>query len=345
MLTYEILVLSIASISILCILFLLLVYLMFRKAIDISKRTIIEKQKEKYHSFIFMRLMEGNYSRGLTPRTNLQKIAIEELLNQLTKLLEGEQEKRRLNELAVLYLADHYRKRLKSRKWSVRMNALYHIEDFKIKSLNKEIFNLIEKKKVSQEEIIHTLRILASFQFASIPKLLSDRFDDLSEYEYRNILIRLDRDLFEQFLLGFHRFQKQLQNALLDVIAVKKELIYVSFTEKIFFAYSGEVKLRAMKALAELGYVKNIDPFLDLLLSPKWEERMVTAKLFGALKETKSLPKLIELMHDNMWWVRSQAGQAIAQFPNGKEILHNILETSKDPFARDMAWEWLHKGV
>lgn len=62
-------------------------------------------------------------------------------------------------------------------------------------------------------------------------------------------------------------------------------------------------------------------------------------------KGKSAIPRLIELMHDRTWWVRSQATQAIIQFTNGKEILRTILESSKDTFAKDMAWEWLHKGV
>jgi len=72
---------------------------------------------------------------------------------------------------------------------------------------------------------------------------------------------------------------------------------------------------------------------------------MVAAKLIGSLKEERGIQRLIELLHDQSWWVRSQAGQAIDQFTNGKEILRSVFETSNDVFAKDMAWEWLHKGV
>lgn len=345
MLNNELFILSIITLSFLGLLAILLVYLMVRKAIDIKKRREIEVYKDHARPLIFMMLTEESYSRELTVETVIHQKAIEELLSKFVKILEGEQEKQRLTGLATLYLTDYYQKRLKSNRWSYRMNALYHIEDFNMSVLLPEIVKLTKKTRVTHEELVHVLRILASFQYLKINDLLTTRFFYLSEYEYRNILIRLEQDKFDRFVLKFHKSNHSLQKAILDVISIKKDLNYLSFTENIFSIYSGEVKLRALKALAEIGYVKQIEPYLELLYSPIWQERMMTAKLVGAIKEDKGIRRLIELLHDQTWWVRFQAGQAICQFPNGKDILQRVLETSKDSFAKDMAWEWLHKGV
>jgi HEAT repeat protein len=340
----EILFLGLITAVIVIILFVMLIYLIIRKMIDIHNKRLIQQQKEKYESYLYTNLFEGTYTRGLVPSTDIQKAAVEELLSRYGKMLEGDQEKSRLAELAELYLSEYYQKRLKSKKWSNRMNALYNIEDFHLTNLLNDVLLLL-KKRSSEEEVVHVLRILSSFQYRHLFEMLTKQYSSFSEYEYRNILIRLEKEPFDQFVLGFKKCQLNLQNAVLEVIGVKKELRYSLFLEKVFLSYSGETKIRALKALAELGYVKHIDRYLDLLVSPKWEERMISAKLFGALQETSCIPQLINLLHDQIWWVRSQAGQAIARFPNGKQILQNVFETSKDPFAKDMAWEWLHKGV
>jgi hypothetical protein len=345
MLKNELFFLTLLTMSILGLLVLLLVYLTIRKAVDIKNRKIMDQYIEKYQSVLFIMLTDGSYSRGMNPATVLEQKAIEEILNRYSKVLEGEDEKERLSELASMYLADYYRKRLKSKRWSQRMNTLYHIEDFKINLLNDEIFMLTKKKRITHEELIHILGILALFHHKNIFEMLTIHYNFLSEFEYRYILIRLEQPQFEQFILHFHKSSPPLQKAILDVISIKRETNYLSFLENIFSSYKGEIKLRALKALSVIGYVKNPDPYLDLLYSAKWEERMVAAKLVGSLKEVKGISRLIELLHDQMWWVRSQAGQAICQFPNGHEILQEVLETSNDPFAKDMAWEWLHKGV
>lgn len=183
---------------------------MVRKAIDIRKRSLIDKQKEKYHPFIFLNLMDGIYTRELIPKTEIQKIAVAELLSHYGKILSGEQEISRLKELAEYYLADYYSKHLKSRKWSMRMNALYHIEDLGIKSLLKDVNTLLNKRNISEEEVIHILKIFASFQVLNVFELLTYSYTKFSEYVYRNILIRIGKGLFDQFVLGFHQCHQQL---------------------------------------------------------------------------------------------------------------------------------------
>ena len=345
MLHNELFYLAILTLTFSGLLVILLTYLIIRKAFVIKKRRTIETYKQRYNSVIFKLLTDGGYSRELNPQNNQQLKAIEEMLSRYANVLEGEQEKKALSELASLYLKDYYRKRLQSKRWSRRMNVLYHIEDFHIRPLLKDVYKMVKKKGLSYEETVHILRILASFQFEDILGLLTKDFSNLSEFEYRSIVIRLEQKQMDQFVLSFHKLQTSLQMALLDVLSIKKELSYQYFIEKVFLNYTGEIKLRALKALASIGVVKDIDLYLDLMDSDKWQERMLAAKLIGSLKEEKGIPRLMELLHDRSWWVRHQAGQSISQFSNGKEILTRILETTKDPFAKDMAWEWIHKGV
>ncbi|PFP30319.1 hypothetical protein COJ96_06305 [Bacillus sp. AFS073361] len=345
MMKNELFFLTILTITILGLLLVLLIYLTIRKALEIKKRKAIEQYIENNNTKLFTMLIEGGYSRGLNPKSVLEQKAIEELLSRYSKILEGEEEKSRLTELASMYLLERYRKQLNSKRWSKRMNTLYHIEDFKLTLLNDEIYMLTKKKKLSHAELIHSLRILALFQHESLFDLLITRYQNFSEFEYRTILVHLEQKQFEKFILHFHKSSQPLQKAILEVISIKKELNYLPFLENIFSVYKGEIRLRALKALSNVGNVKNTDPYLELLYSSKWEERMIAAKLIGSLKEVRGISRLIELLHDQMWWVRSQAGEAICQFPNGHQILQEVLETSKDVFAKDMAWEWLHKGV
>lgn len=346
MINQEVIFLSTITLSLLSLLFLLLLYLLTRKFYDIKKRRKIENYKNKIYPKVLSIIAEGDLVRGISfEKKALKQKAIEELLSKYVKILEGEEEKKRLSELATLWLEDYYRKRLKSKRWSQRMNALYHIEDFHMVKLIDDVVLLTSKKNITHQETIHILRILASFQFSGLKDLLPNQYHYLSRYDYRSILTRLEHGLFDQFVLTFHKSPTPFKYAILDVISVKRAKEYRVFTENVFSTYQGELKLRALKALAEIGYVKDIEPCLEMLHSSKWQERMMAAKLIGSIKEEKGIPRLIELLHDQTWWVRSQAGQSIRQFPNGKAILQKVLETSKDAYARDMAWDWLHKGV
>ncbi|WP_043931425.1 HEAT repeat domain-containing protein [Bacillus sp. EB01] len=341
----ELYYLSVLTAVFIGILFFILLYLSVRKWSANKKRRQIEDFKESYNPLLFEYITTGEISRKLVPRTDIEKKAVEEILARYTEILEGEEERKNLTKLACLYLTDYYRDRLKSRKWSSRMNALYYIEDFKMDSLLKDIFTLLGKKRTSREELIHSLRILASFQFINLYDYLNKRYTFLSEFECRNILLRLENDHFDQFTLGFHQARKELQYAVLDVIGVKKDIRQLRFLESMYKKYNGEIRLRALKAIGSIGYVNQLDDYLPLVHSQKWEERMMAARLIGTMKDENAIGHLNGLIHDRSWWVRSQAGQALSKFPNGKALLQEIIETTEDPFAKDMAMEWVNKGV
>ncbi|WP_316572468.1 HEAT repeat domain-containing protein [Neobacillus sp. YIM B06451] len=341
----ELYALSILTSLLIGTLFLLLLYLAIRKIVAKKKREQVNEYKEKYNPYLFEYITEGTISRKLVPRSGVEKKAVEELLAKYAEILEAGEERKNLSDLAVLHLTDYYRGRLKSRKWSSRMNALYYIENFKMGTLLKDLFSMLVQKRTSRDELIHILRILANFQFINLYEYLNRKFSFLSEFECRNILIRLEDGHFDQFTLGFHQARVELQHAVLDVIGVKKDIRYLPFLESIFQSYSGESRLRALKAIASIGYVNNLDDYLPLAYSTRWEERMLTARIIGSMRDEKGIASLIELMHDRTWWVRSQAGQALAKFPGGSAILKGIVDTTTDQFARDMAIEWIHKGV
>lgn len=343
MLSKGIVILIWATIIISIMLFVLLSYLIIRKSIEIRTRKLIDKNKEKLNPHIFSHLYDGSISRFLITDSIIKLKAVEELLKKYTEILEGEGELRNLTALAELHLGEYYRVNLTSSNWSKRMNALYHIEDFQMTDLKPDVLKLVNKTTSTKDELVVGLRILAAFQHQGLYELLKDK-NHLSEFEYRNIFIRLNEEGLEPFIFNFHKSHHELQYAILEVMSVKKELRYVAFVESISENYSGEVRIRALKTLASIGYVKDVEKYMPLSKSSKWQERMVAAKLFGSLKDQAYITLLIDLLHDPVWWVRSQAGQSLMMFSNGKDLLQNVLRTSEDSFARDMAWEWINKG-
>lgn len=341
----EIWVLTIASSFLLAVLLFLLFYLIIRKALENQSRKQMENQKKRMSPLLLTFLTEGELSRELKPETKLKERALEELLTHYADLLEGVEEKQYLTVLAELHLAHYYRRSLKSIRWSRRMNALFHIEDFNMKMMQDDLVAIVETTKASKEELVLLLRILAAFHYENLPHLLINKWSHLTEYDYRTILYRLDGDSLEPFILEFNKCSEQLKFAIIEVISLKKEVKYVRFLEHIFSVNERELRLRSLKAIASIGYVSTLRPYLSLATSSIWQERMMAAKLFGNMKDRELIGQLSVLLGDSSWWVRFQAGQSIMMFSDGKEILHDIYQTSKDSFARDMAWEWMNKGV
>ncbi|AGX03145.1 MULTISPECIES: HEAT repeat domain-containing protein [Bacillaceae] len=340
----ELFVLAAAALSITGILTVILVYLVIRKAFEITARRKVEDWKQKLNLPLFSFLYEGKQLEEAALADRASLLAAEELLGHYADILEGEQEKENLSFFAESYLRGHYAKGLQSRKWSTRINSLYHIEDFHLKSLEGEVLRIAESGGSSTSEKVQAFKILADFQSENLFMLLDSRSLPFSEFDLRNILIRLDDKGFGRFVEGFRTSPERLQFAVLDVIAVNKQLGYLRFVEEVFMSEAGEMRLRALKALASIGYTEDIAPYEELAESSSWQERMLAAKLFGSLKDEGLLPRLAEMLHDSSWYVRSQAGQSILAFSKGKEILQKVIDSSHDPYARDMAWEWMQKG-
>lgn len=327
------------------LLIMLLIYLIGRKAMEIRLRKNIEHLKERMNEKMLHSILTGDVLRALQGDSAARKMAIQELLSHYSEVLEGTEEKTNLNRIAESMLAHHYRRNLRSMKWSTRMNALYHIDAFEMHSLKADILRLLSQKKTTKEEEIKALSIMAHLQSAEIYDLLTGKYKELSYLEYRSILSRLGNDRFDLFVLGYHACQHQLKIAILDLAGLKKELKYLNFTESVFSVSSGEEKVRALKAVVSIGHVRRLEQYLPLLHSVNWEERMLAARLAGVMKVEPALPELVQLLKDPSWWVRSQAGQSITMFPKGRKILKEVIADSEDTFARDMAWEWLNKGV
>ncbi|RLQ96139.1 HEAT repeat domain-containing protein [Falsibacillus albus] len=333
-----------AAVVILAILSVLLLYLIIRKYMENKTMRKIEIEKDRMNPLLYTYISEGNITRELSTESLVKKRAIENLLRKYSEILVDVQAKLRIEEMAQCHLSTYYVKELNSRQWSKRMNALYHIEDFKLTSLQQPVMHCLQKNNAAKEEKFVCLRILAAFQMNGIHDMLTNEYTNLSDFEYRSILMKLNENHFEFFIAGFHRMDANLQYAVLEVMGVKKEINYVPFLESVFQANKGELRLRALKALASIGYVKDPDKYSFLSRSESWQERMMAAKLFGVVKEESFLTALKDLLHDRSWYVRSQAGQAMTLIPKGYQLLHQILENSEDPFARDMAWEWINKG-
>jgi hypothetical protein len=327
------------------ILLILLIYLITRKAIENRQRRRIDKCKLRMNEKMLHSILTGEFLRSLQADSKVKKAAMEELLSHYAEILEGTEEKINLNRLAESRLITHYRKNLGSIKWSTRMNALFHIEAFSMEGLREDISMMLNRRRITKEEKIRILTILAQLQSSKMYELLTVNYANLSYLEYRNILSRLKNDGFDQFVLGYHACPRELKFAIMDLTGLKKDLHYLNFAESVFSVSSGEERVRALKATVSIGHVRKFERYLPLFQSVNWEERMLAARLAGVMKAEETIPHLVDLLQDSSWWVRSQAGQSITMFPQGKKILEDVMNASSDSFARDMAWEWINKGV
>ncbi|WP_409298349.1 hypothetical protein V1498_08885 [Peribacillus sp. SCS-26] len=341
----EIAILTAAALFITIILSILLLYLVIRKTRENWMRRKVDKYKEELNPAVLDVLLTGQNLEGIKTDSNIEKRALEESLSSYASVLEGSGVKENITSIAEFHLSRDYSRKLKSMHWSRRMNSLYHIDLFRLKALEEDVLFLLKKKISSDAEKNYSLRILASFGHEEAAARLMEAGRTLPQFEYRNILSRLPVFLFERLMDSFEKCPQPLQNALLDSIGMQKKLDYTGFLEQAIDIHSGETRIRAFKALVNIGYVSDVTHYLPYAASSEWQERMLAARLFGVVRDGSLLSVLSGLLRDSSWWVRFQAGGAIKQYPQGDDLLLSIYQNDSDPFARDMAWEWMNKGA
>jgi hypothetical protein len=342
--TNEVTILAFSTIFILILLVLILLYLIIRKTKENRESFNIKARKDEIGLALFESISQGKvYDLPNIDRHFLK--AIEELLKDYSDTLVGTAERHSLSAIADRYLSEGYRKVLKGRSWSKRINALYHIEDFHLHQLTGDVRDLLQSHSITKEEVVISIRFLAAMdRFEEIFEFVAKKYTDLTDYDYRSILFKLDEDSFRMLAERFSECHSTLQWSILEIISIRKELSYLSFVETVFHTYKGETRIRALKAIASIGFTTDMEQFFPLIESNEWQERMLVAKLISFFPSESSYTILETLIHDRNWWVRSQAAQSFTKLPKGKEQLKQLMESSQDPYARDIAAEWLQKG-
>lgn len=330
----------------LSLLTLLLVYLMIRKARENTRRAKIELFKEKHRDQMFAYIYKNKTTRMLVPDNEIKLRALEELLGDFANVLTGEQAEQNITRFATEHFVEYYRKNLSSRRWSQRMNTLYMIEEFNLSLLMPEVVVLYESKKVTKAEESQILQLMSKFDYPELLEKVQNPKFALSEFTYRSIFNKMTSSTLEYTIAKYHQLPYHLQLPLLDIIGVKNLIHKGSFLAKLLRTSSGkdETKIRILKVIADIGYSLPNEIVENYMHSSNWAIRMMAAKVCGTLREEALIPYLKKLLIDENFSVRTQAAKSLLLYPNGKTVLEEIIQTTDDMYARDMAIDWLERG-
>ncbi len=319
---------------------------MIRKAIENNQRAKIDRYKEKHRDQMFSYIYKNNITRMLVPDNETKLRALEELLGDFANVLTGEQAEQNITLFATEHFVENYRKNLKSRRWSLRMNTLYMIEEFNLSMLMPEVIELYQSKKVTKAEESQILQLMSRFDYPELLDSVLNPLFTMSEFTYRSVFNKMSPSTLEYTIAKFHQLPYHLQLPLIDIIGVKNLVHKGLFLEKLLRASSvkDETKIRVLKAIAEIGYPLERSLVVSFLRSSNWAVRMMAAKVAGMLREDALIHDLKLLIIDQHFSVRTQAAKSLLLYPNGKVLLEEIIQNTDDIYARDMAIDWLERG-
>src|SRR5262249_47700842 len=102
-----------------------------------------------------------------------------------------------------------------------------------------------------------------------------------------------------------------------------------------------EVRIAACQALAASGDPACLEALTERLDDGAWQVRARAALLLGKASCAAAAGRLRSALEDRAWWVRYNAGQALARLGEEGAAALQVALGSTDPFARDMAAQWL----
>ncbi|WP_226669511.1 HEAT repeat domain-containing protein [Metabacillus litoralis] len=325
------------------ILLSLFIYLMIEKYINNQSRKKINELKETYRLDMFHFLQTGKDDE-LSPVGSSEKfIAFLELLSEYANVLDSMDVKQKISEYAKKYFTNHIKKELKKRRWSLRMNALYMIEDFHMDHLNSSLHELYNKKNLTIAEKAQILRMFAKFNDNRLTSYLQKSDPGLSDFSILTILSIMNEDNFEILVEDFVNLDKRTQFMIIDTIGKEQLIQYHPLLAKLLESNEEEMRIRALKAYSNMGAPIDKTQLAEFFSFESWQVRMMAAKVAGTQKLTNYKGKLIELLSDQEYVVRAEAAKAIIQFKDGFDILKQVIDETEDDFARDMALEWHEK--
>ncbi|WP_212933434.1 HEAT repeat domain-containing protein [Robertmurraya siralis] len=325
------------------LLLVVIAYLMLKRGLEVSrnkkKMKYIETKQKEWYSYL---IEDREPSSTLIPNNESEVKAVEEIFSSYLYNISDSEILAKIKLFSNNYFKEYYRSRIRSHRWSTRMNALYHIFDFQMDELVEECEQL-EIKKLTLQEQVQLLKIYSiCHKEVFITKLLQCP-TTLTEYEYKKVLYRLDPTVLEQLIVRMDDLPLECQYSLIDILGVKREPQYLSFLESCLHNDDAEIRIRTLKAIFEIGIITDLDKYLPFITSQIWEERLMMAKLLGALPISITSSYLQELLEDENWWVRTQAAKSIGRNKDGKIVLQSYINSSNDRYAIEMANQVLGK--
>lgn len=269
-------------------------------------------------------------------------VVLERLLNGYVSVTKGGVASPLVAKLSEDFLSGQYAKQLLRKNWAVRMNTLYFIEDFHMKSLQPVLKEKLGKSSQLDQETQQLIRTLASLDDASTISVLA-RYPDAPVRLYTDVLKRLEeRTRLEELdaALRNETHNKALKHAAISYIGMYGLTEFLPRIENELEAHEGEVRIQALKAILHLQYLTDPGLLLPFFRSSSWAERMYASRIAGRLQLSRFKEVLSTMLGDPVWWVRYSAAEALVQFSDGDILLAHLSADHPDRFARDMAAQW-----
>ncbi len=323
----------------------LIVYLMRKRRNEVIKNRQMDRYIKRSEALWYHYLLEdGPFIKKLVPKRKSEIAAVEKILLSYLKNISNEMVQLKIHSFAKSFLQVHYQKELSSKSWSRRVNAMYRTADFRLEELVR-VCEQREKHMKSSEERFQLLRLKSIFWPDNFLQLIQSSNVVVSESQYKQLFMYLDEEMLVSMLEQIHSLQESAQYALIETFSIRNNMKIVEKLERLVADEKAEIRIRALKTLEKIGILTQLDPYIPFVYSTLWEERLMAAKILGHVPLRYTYDYLEALLQDENWWVRVQAANSIVEGQEGVEKLSEFIQTTNDPYAKDMANEVMKRKL
>jgi len=280
----------------------------------------------------------------------LRNEALQQALYRRSGVFRGKTEQRDVSRFAERHLTDFYRRQLRSRSRGRRLATLRYMEQLKMSTLLQETADIVRHPRVTDEERFAAVRVFAALDRAETITFLLEAGERFSDFQCLQILNLLSSERLQELIRSFDALPPRFRLLLVDALRIRNERseAVLALLERSAESEDGELRIRALKALANFGYMsaEGVAALLSRIARPgdvRWEERLTRAKAMGSVREPPFLAHLETLLSDPVYLVRQQAALSIAQYKGGLQRLERLAAEHPDRYAREMAKEIIER--
>ncbi|ARD47880.1 HEAT repeat domain-containing protein [Sporosarcina sp. P33] len=330
---------------ILLILFIMFFVLVYYRIQEVKKKEkiadYIKERQDEWYDYLFR---DNLQAETLMPKHTVELEAIDELFFRLSYHFASEDISGKMNDFAKRYMSGYYTKQLNSRSAGVRINTLNKIKLFNLTFMAEEVLKQPQRKrKYSKTEYLLIYAIIAKFSAAEFVAHFIRPQVPLGEFDYKKLLIELEKSQIDLLGEKFDELPELLQLTLIEIAGVNYYLDWLPLLHQCLDSTNQELRIRALKSIAELEVADVLTLYKEFAYSPVWEERLMTAKILRSAPAEDALPVLNQLIGDSVYQVRAQAAKSMKSLRNGQQALYSVITTSSDEFAVDVAEEMFGK--
>lgn len=320
------------------------IYFLFKKRrtqhFETKARLYIQQHAASWYNYL---VHQKAFDKKILWRNEIELRAIEEILFSYVRNFSDQGILNQVTIFTDQYLTVDYRKKLKSKRQSTRINTLYRIRMFKMTTLWPELHQILTQPQSSEEYFI-VLKTYAAQKEDTFFKELLKKQNEFSEYQFKKVFASMSKENQQIMTIYFSQLSLVGKYAYIDLLGKNQDIKTTTFLHQLLTHADSEIRIRSLKAIHEIGIILDKKLILSFTHSEIWQERLMVTRVMRHLHFQDTEKYFKGLIEDSNWWVRNEAARILSFTKAGQQVLETILETSTDRFAVDVSRQYLLRG-